>query len=72
MKLTYEQYRMLASLGPANDRIILKNKKGQILKRDNKWDPNHHLKETRYTSLATLPRPSPAHAENQILANMSL
>ena len=56
MKLTYEQYRMLAQLGPSNDRIILKNKKGQIIKPSvNKWDQN--LKETRFTSMAVPPKP---------------
>jgi 16S rRNA G1207 methylase RsmC len=34
MKLTYEQMRMLAQLGPANDRIIVKNRKGHIIKPD--------------------------------------
>ena len=58
MKLTYEQYRMLASLGPSNDRIILKNKKGRIIP-NNKWE-NEHLKETRFTSMAVQPRQSSA------------
>jgi hypothetical protein len=31
-KLTYEQMRVLAQLGQSNDRIVLKNRKGQILK----------------------------------------
>ena len=58
MKLTYEQYRMLAQLGPANDRIIVKNRKGHIIKPNVKWDPNP--KETRFTSMAVPPRPSHA------------
>ena len=50
MKLTYEQMRALAQLGPSNDRILLKNKKGQILKPAiDKWHPN--LKETRFTCM---------------------
>jgi len=63
MKLTYEQYRMLAQLGPSNDRILLKNKKGQIIKPNVKWDPNP--KETRFTSMAMQPRPSPAPMESR-------
>ena len=59
MKLTYEQYRMLAQLGPSNDRIIVKNKKGQIIKPNIKWE-NEHLKETRFMSSAVQPRPSHA------------
>ena len=65
MKLTYEQYRMLAQLGPANDRIIVKNRKGHIIKPNVKWDPNP--KETRFTSMAVPPRPSHAHTENHSL-----
>ena len=54
MKLTYEQMRQLAQLGPSNDRIILKNRKGQIIKPNVKWDPNPQ--ETRYMSSAVQPR----------------
>jgi hypothetical protein len=60
MKLTYEQMRMLAQLGPANDRIIVKNKKGHIIKPNIKWDQNERLKGTRYSFSAMQPRPSPA------------
>ena len=63
MKLTYEQYRMLAQLGSSNDRIVVKNKKGRIVK-PSQWDPNEHLKETRFTSTAAPPRPFLAHMEN--------
>ena len=51
MKLNYEQYRMLAPvLGPSNDRIVVKNKKGKILKPAlDRWHQSH--KETKYTCL---------------------
>ena len=65
MKLTYEQYRMLAQLGPANDRIVVKNRKGHIIKPNVKWDLNP--KETRFSSSAMQPRPSPAHSGNPSL-----
>ena len=66
MKLTYEQYRMLAQLGPSNDRIIVKNRKGHIIKPSlNKWDQN--LKETRFMSSAVPPKPFLAHTENHSL-----
>ena len=66
MKLTYEQYRMLASLGPSNDRIIVKNRKGHIIKPNIKWDQNEHLKETRYMSSAVHPKPSHALTANPL------
>jgi hypothetical protein len=65
MKLTYEQMRMLAQLGPANDRIIVKNKKGNIIKPNIKWDQNPN--ETRFTSMAAPPRPFLARMENHSL-----
>ena len=64
MKLTYEQYRMLASLGPSNDRIIVKNKKGHVIKPNIKWDLNP--KETRYMSSAVHPRQSPVHTASPL------
>ena len=64
MKLTYEQLRMLAQLGPANEKIVLKNRKGQTVKPAiDKWHLNN-LKETRFTSLGAPPRPSPAPSES--------
>ena len=66
MKLTYEQMRTLAQMGPANDKIILKNKKGQILKSANyKWD--HPQKETKSTFLEVQQRPSHALMVNRFL-----
>ena len=66
MKLTYEQYRMLAQMGPANDKIVLKNKKGQILKSANyKWD--HPQKETKSMCMEVQQRPSPAPTVNHFL-----
>ena len=42
---------MLAQLGPSNDRIVVKNKKGQILKPPiHKWDQSP--KGTQSTSMA--------------------
>ena len=61
MKLTYEQLRMLAQLGPSNDRIVLKNRKGHVIKPNVKWDAASALKETRYRSSAVQPRPFHAH-----------
>ena len=50
---------MLAQLGPASDKIILKNKKGQILKSNNyKW--GHPQKVTKSTCLGGLPKQSHA------------
>ena len=65
MKLTYEQLRHLAQLGPSsNDRIVLKNKKGQTLKTTiHKWDQSPN--ETRFTSLATPPRQLLHHTGNR-------
>ena len=56
MKLTYEQYRMLAQMGPASDKIVLKNTKGKILKSGiYKWD--HPQKETKYMCMGVQPFP---------------
>ncbi len=64
MKLTYEQLRMLAQLGPANEKIVLKNRKGQTVKPAiDKWHLNN-LKETRFTSLGAPQRPSHAPSES--------
>ena len=66
MKLTYEQMRTLAQMGPANDKIILKNKKGQILKSANyKWD--HPQKETKSMCLEVQQRPSHVPRVNHLL-----
>ncbi len=58
MKLTYEQYRALAELGPSNDRIVVKNRKGHILKpATHKWRPNN-LGATQFTCMGAPQRPS--------------
>ena len=69
MKLTYDQYRMLAQLGPANDRIILKSKKGHVLKPPvDKW---HESQEAmRFMSTQGLQRPSHAPTVNLSLTSL--
>jgi hypothetical protein len=68
MKLTYDQYRQLAQLVSGNDRIVLKNKKGQVLKApvDKEW----HQREMRFSSTATLQRPSHAPTVNLSLTSL--
>ena len=64
MKLTYEQMRMLAQLGPSNDRIVVKNKKGRILKPlIHKWDQSP--KGTQYTCMGAQPKPYHAPMESR-------
>jgi len=58
MRLTYEQMRQLAQLGPANDRIIVKNKKGQILKPPLHKCHQNQVGVTQFTSMAERPKPS--------------
>ena len=66
MKLNYEQYRMLAQLGPSNDRIVIKNRKGVILKPAvHKWHPR--LKGMQYTCTEEPQRPFHAHTESRSL-----
>ena len=69
MKLNYDQYRMLAQLGPANDRIILKNKKGIVLKPPlDKWHQSQEA--TRFMSMGVPQRPSHAPTVNLSLTSL--
>ena len=66
MKLTYDQLRMLAQIGSTEGRIIVKNKKGHILKPPlGKWD--HPPKETRSTCLEVQPKRSHAPTASHFL-----
>ena len=66
MKLTYDQLRQLSQIGSTEGRIIVKNKKGKILKPPlNKWD--RPQKETRSTCLEVQPRPSHAPTASHFL-----
>ena len=73
MKLTYEQMRMLAQLGPSNDRIVLKNKTGRLLKPPmSKWHQSLAVasslgcaKGTQYTCMGAPQKPSHAPMESR-------
>lgn len=67
MKLTYEQMRHLAQLGPStSDRITVKNKKGHVLKPSvHKWHPS--LKETRSTCMVEPQKQSHVHMASPFL-----
>ena len=60
MKLNYDQTRALADLGGTDHKLVIKNKKGVVLKTPlKKWD--HPQKEIRSRCLEVQQRPSHAH-----------
>ena len=57
---------MLAQMGPANDKVVLKNKKGQILKSSpNKWS-NDQKKGIKSRFLAPQLKPSSVHMASRL------
>ena len=66
MKLNYDQMRQLAQLGQTDHKLVIKNKKGVVLKpAQKKWDPSP--KEIRSTCLAVQQKPSHAVTANRFL-----
>ena len=63
MKLTYEMLRHLSTMDAAGGKVVLKNRKGHVLKPAlKKW--HQSPKETRSTSTMVPQRPSHAPMEN--------
>ena len=63
MKLTYEQMRQLSELGGPTTKVVIKNRKGQVIRpREKKWGPSPQAMKSK--SMGGLLRPSLAHSEN--------